>query len=709
MASLLAGMVVAITWTGVAYAATPHSGFTTSTELCASCHVPHQAMKGTKIMRSEETILCLTCHDGRGSSMNVADDFSAGTDSRSMHDVTDQAQAESGGKTACDSCHNPHEAVASARYVDPDHRRESMANPVQSVVSSEGMVWVLIGSEHDAVPPVVSGVTLAAATATPASPYVTWTTDEAASSWIDWGTTTSYELGNASSGSPFGTGAFTSSHSVTMTGLTIGTTYHYRVRSADALGNVTLGPDRTVKPTTPPATPTLAAIADVVGTGWGPANATVTCSTVTSTDGHAVHYEFEFIGGGSSGWLSAASWSPAVYDGAYSIRVRARDAVDTQAVSAWSTANSFNVSNAAYPEPGPAFTAPQSLYIPPSDVKPSDTGSTVATEVTAPAGSYSIDTDLLVLRTKGASGFVTTTTIDAAWQSQTTEAGKPVPTTPGAPLGSGAIAAADSVDGSYLRTALASADRRWDWQLARFDLGSSASTTTAEISVVWRGHGVPTSGYNTALYVWDLSTGSWRETTVATIGTDRTLGWTTQSVANEFCLRCHDGVTPTGTVMPAGVTNISSNWGAAADRHGSGVGVGFAGALRAPYTRGQGAVACTACHETHGSASVYHFPSNVNGNMVPTITGGQVATLCGSCHDGGLGQWHQPCYSCHAEPHTGAPDITDRLPTLSSNCLACHGHGKSWTHTDGCLACHGPVELQALGASHAPWTYAHTF
>jgi len=100
----------------------------------------------------------------------------------------------------------------------------------------------------------------------------------------------------------------------------------------------------------------------------------------------------------------------------------------------------------------------------------------------------------------------------------------------------------------------------------------------------------------------------------------------------------------------------------------------------------------------------------VNATPVAPITNGSAGALCAGCHSGGLTSWHGPCYDCHAEPHESAPDITDRLPTLSSDCFSCHGHGKSWTHVDGCLACHGVGELQALGAGgHAPWTYAHTF
>lgn len=696
---------------GVAYAATPHSGFSTTTELCGSCHVPHSAATGTKIMRSEQTVLCLTCHDGRGSSLNIAADFAPGTDTRYSHDVSDAARGLSGGSTSCDGCHNPHDALAGARYVDPDARSQPMPTPIESVVASDGSVYVLVGSEHDGVAPVISAESIDASTTTPAAPKVSWTTNEGASSWIDWGTTVSYELGNASSGTPFGNGTYTASHAVTLSGLTLGTTYHYRIRTADALGNVTLGADRTYKPTTPPPAPVISNVTTQTGPGWGPIPVPLGCSTVVSSDAHAVEYQFEVVGVGSSAWQSSTSWSASLYDGAYTVRVRARDAVDIVPVGAWSTTDAFVVENAPMPEEGPAFVEPQvaervlaslGVVAVPSPAE--------ETTVTIGQDAYSVDTDLLVLRHQNTSGTLATATVAAAWESQSAEASRPVPASPGSSVALGSYFKASSVNGDYFRTALAGTDRRWDWQVVKFDLGSQAATATSELSMLWRGHGVPTAGYHTALYVWDLPTGSWREITHTEMPVDRNVGWTTQSVSSNLCIRCHDTTLPEGVVMPSGVTTISTAWNATGDRHGAGVGTGFGGTLKAPYSRGQDGVACAACHDKHGSGSIYHFPSKVNGTAVPAITTGAAGSLCASCHQGALSSWHQACYACHAEPHTGAPDITDRLPTASSDCFECHGHGKSWTHVDGCLACHGIAELEALNAGgHAPWTYSHTF
>ncbi len=693
-----------------AYAATPHAGYSTSTERCGACHIPHQAARGTKIMRSAETVLCLTCHDGRGSSLNVATDFTSATDTRFAHDVTESARTSSGGRTACASCHDPHDAVAGARYIDPDAPGAPMSVPVASVVASTGSVYVLVGSEHDAVPPLASATSIEATPAVPTAPAVTWVTNEYATSWIDWGTTTAYELGNAVSGSPFGNGALVTTHRVSMSGLALGSTYHYRIRTADALGNVTLGADRTYKPTTPPPIPVVSDVTTFTGGGWGPVLVPITSSSVTSSDGHPVQYQFLVIGVGDSGWISSASWSASLFDGTYSVRVRARDAVDTASVSEWSVADAFVVQGAAYPEEGSVLAAPVKQRVLESLGVGAPPTAALETTPNPIPGEYSIDTDLLVLRTRDSAGAVTTFTVSGAWETSSAFVSKPNPSTPGSSVAPGIYSNAGTENSVYWRTSLASTDRAWDWQLVRFDLGSSAQTSIRELTVLWRGHGVPTPGYDTALYVWDVTAGSWSETSRDEVPADRAVGWTSQSVSGEFCLRCHDGDAPDGVVVPSEVTTISTNWGVGGDRHGAGVGTGFGGTLVSPYARGQDAVACVTCHDTHGSGSIYHFPSKVNDNAPGPITTGASGALCASCHSGGLSDWHQPCYACHAEPHELAPDITDRLPTLSSDCLSCHGHGRSWTHVDGCLACHGSTELELLGAGgHAPWTYPKTF
>jgi hypothetical protein len=87
----------------------------------------------------------------------------------------------------------------------------------------------------DTTAPIISGVS--AVSATPNSVTVTWTTNEAATSIVDYGTTTAY----GKSSTPDAT--LLLGHSRGLSGLAAGTQYHFRVRSTDAAGNQSVGPD----------------------------------------------------------------------------------------------------------------------------------------------------------------------------------------------------------------------------------------------------------------------------------------------------------------------------------------------------------------------------------------------------------------------------------------------------------------------------------
>ncbi len=66
---------------------------------------------------------------------------------------------------------------------------------------------------------------------------ITWTTDEAADSQVEYGTTTSYGSSSALDDD------LVTSHSQALSGLTVGTLYHFRVKSKDAAGNLATSGD----------------------------------------------------------------------------------------------------------------------------------------------------------------------------------------------------------------------------------------------------------------------------------------------------------------------------------------------------------------------------------------------------------------------------------------------------------------------------------
>ena len=92
----------------------------------------------------------------------------------------------------------------------------------------------------DQTPPVISSVNAVPGGA--GTETITWTTDEASTSRVDFGTSAGSLTSSASDG------AFVTSHTVTLTGLAQSTTYYYRVTSVDGAGNPATFPN-------PPAAP----------------------------------------------------------------------------------------------------------------------------------------------------------------------------------------------------------------------------------------------------------------------------------------------------------------------------------------------------------------------------------------------------------------------------------------------------------------------
>jgi hypothetical protein len=100
------------------------------------------------------------------------------------------------------------------------------------------MISAVYTSTPDTTPPVISSV--AAGSISSSGATITWTTDEAADSQVEYGTTTSY-----GSATTLNTSMVTS-HSVSLSSLSAGTLYHYRVKSKDAAGNLATSSDATL-------------------------------------------------------------------------------------------------------------------------------------------------------------------------------------------------------------------------------------------------------------------------------------------------------------------------------------------------------------------------------------------------------------------------------------------------------------------------------
>lgn len=110
-----------------------------------------------------------------------------------------------------------------------------------------------LSSPPDTTPPALSSVN--AAGITPDGATITWGTDEPADSRVEYGTAPAY------GGSTGLNTAMVTAHSQSLTGLLPGTSYHYRVLSRDAAGNLATSADHTFTTasgadTTPPSVPT---------------------------------------------------------------------------------------------------------------------------------------------------------------------------------------------------------------------------------------------------------------------------------------------------------------------------------------------------------------------------------------------------------------------------------------------------------------------
>ena len=120
-----------------------------------------------------------------------------------------------------------------------------------ALAGCSGLVTANNGGSGSPPPLTISGVQ--AGTPTTSGFQVSWSTNLAANSSVDYGTTASY-----GSSAPTNS-AMVTSHQVALTGLTPGTLYHFRARSTDASSSSTSSADMTLSTasdTTPPTVPT---------------------------------------------------------------------------------------------------------------------------------------------------------------------------------------------------------------------------------------------------------------------------------------------------------------------------------------------------------------------------------------------------------------------------------------------------------------------
>lgn len=131
-------------------------------------------------------------------------------------------------------------AASGTRTVSPASTTTYKLTATNSVGSVTANAVVTVA----ATSPTLAISTVAAKNITTTAATITWTTNLAASSRVDYGTTTAY-------GKAVANPTMVTSHSVTLTGLSPSTTYHYRLTSQASAGTPVSTADRTVKTATP--------------------------------------------------------------------------------------------------------------------------------------------------------------------------------------------------------------------------------------------------------------------------------------------------------------------------------------------------------------------------------------------------------------------------------------------------------------------------
>jgi hypothetical protein len=107
---------------------------------------------------------------------------------------------------------------------------------------------IIINATLSPVYPVISSITTSNITTDSAT--ITWTTDQTSDSLVEYGTTTAY--GNSVSDS-----TLTTSHSITLSGLSSETTYYFKITSTNSYGFSTTSGDNTFTTLSPPSSITL--------------------------------------------------------------------------------------------------------------------------------------------------------------------------------------------------------------------------------------------------------------------------------------------------------------------------------------------------------------------------------------------------------------------------------------------------------------------
>lgn len=214
--------------------------------------------------------------------------------------------------------------------------------------SNTSTASVSVTVSNDTTPPVLSAVTASALTASGAT--ITWTTDEASDTQVEYGLTIAY--GSPTTLAP----SLVTVHSQTLSGLASSTLYHYRVKSRDSAGNLAISGDFTF--TTADGTPPIVSITAPLNGATLSGSITVSASASDNVGVAGVQFQLDGANLGAEDAVApySISWNTTTTtNGSHTLTAVARDAVGNTATSAVVTAT---VANGDTTPPTVSITSP---------------------------------------------------------------------------------------------------------------------------------------------------------------------------------------------------------------------------------------------------------------------------------------------------------------------------------------------------------------
>lgn len=205
----------------------------------------------------------------------------------------------------------------------------SIAAVARDAAGNTSTATVSVTVSNDSTPPQISGVAASSITASGAT--IAWTTNEASDSQVQYGATTAYGSTTMLDGSRV------TAHTATLSALSAGTLYHYRVRSRDAAGNLATSGDFTF--TTSAAPDTTKPTVSVTAPGGGATvSATVTVAATAGDNVGVAGVQFKVDGANLGAEDTTAPYSVAwnttsATNGSHALTAVARDAAGNSTTS----------------------------------------------------------------------------------------------------------------------------------------------------------------------------------------------------------------------------------------------------------------------------------------------------------------------------------------------------------------------------------------